>query len=412
MNLGFLNVIGVLNIFPMASKSSKKSTVKSPTVKAVSKTSKSAIRIIGSYEKLGTNSHFIPDSLPPKNPNLQFDEEMIVLYGEAMRALGQLNEMAKRLPDVERFVKAYVIKEALLSSEIEGINTTMIDVLSGGLDGQKPSKETQLVLNYSKALDAAISMVVDDKMPIVSRVILATHKILMSAENSHASPGQYRKQSVRVGNLIPPIATKVPNLISDLEKFINSNESLPALIRTALTHVQFETIHPFLDGNGRIGRLLIVLMLIADKLLISPIIYPSFFFKKNHFEYYLKLDKVRVEGDFESWVKFFLKSIIESAYDAHKRAKKIENLEQKILKKISLSKESSSAQEQQKEVLIILFKIPVISVGALQGQVNKTYNTAEKIIRKLVKQKILKEITKNKRNKIYVFENYLEILQS
>lgn len=370
------------------------------------------IRITGSYEKLGENSHFIPDPLPPKNPQFQFNAEIIELHGKAMLVLGQLNEMAKRLPDTKRFVKAYVIKEALLSSEIEGINTTMLDAMTHGLDGQKPSKETQLVLNYSKALDAAVSMVVDDKMPIVSRVILKAHKVLMSVGNSgHASPGQYRKQSVRVGNLIPPTAAKVPNLISDLEKFINKDESLPALVRAALTHVQFETIHPFLDGNGRIGRLLIVLNLIADKLLISPIIYPSFFFKKNHFEYYVKLDKVRSEGDFESWVKFFLKSIIESGEDAHKRAQEIEKLEQKILKKIFASKESSLIKEQQKEVLTILFQTPVVSIGALQKQIKKTYNTTEKMISKLVKQKILKEITKNKRNKIYVFADYLKVLQ-
>jgi Fic family protein len=224
--------------------------------------------------------YFTPHPLPPKDPELYLNGEMIQLYGEANFALGQLNEMAERLPNPERFIKAYIIKEALLSSAIEGIHTSLIDVFTQPLNEAKPNKETQLVLNYTKSLSCALQMIQEKGLPISSRVLLAAHEALMSAgEGERASPGQYRKQAVRVGSHIPPLAPKVPELMGDLEKYINGPADLPPLIKAGLVHVQFETIHPFLDGNGRIGRLLIVLMLIERGLLSIPILYPSYYFK-------------------------------------------------------------------------------------------------------------------------------------
>jgi Fic family protein len=214
------------------------------------------MRETGTYQTLGDLSYFIPHSLPPSNPPLELNAEIISLYGEASFILGQLNEMCLRLPDPKRFIKAYVIKEALLSSAIEGIHTTLVEVLTYPLGESKPNKDTQLVLNYTKALDTALHMLTVEGFPLVSRVILQAHEALMSVgEGERAAPGPFRQQSVRVGDLIPPPAPEVPRLMSGLEKYINEPSELSPLIRAGLAHAHFETIHPFLDGNGRIGRL-------------------------------------------------------------------------------------------------------------------------------------------------------------
>ena len=165
------------------------------------------MRETGAYQTLGDLKYFIPHSLPPKNPPLVFNEEILRLYGEAHFALGQLNEMSEKLPNPKRFIKAYVIKEALLSSEIEGIHTTLIEVFTEVLGGPKLSKDTQLVLNYIHALGAALKMIQDEKLPLTTRVILKAHHVLMSGgEGEKAAPGYFRKQSVRVGELVPPPA--------------------------------------------------------------------------------------------------------------------------------------------------------------------------------------------------------------
>ncbi len=370
------------------------------------------IRNTGSYEKLGNIEYFIPTPLPPKEPPLNLSSEIIEVYGEAMHGLGQLNEMAERLPDLTRFIKAYAIKEALLSSAIEGIHTTLMDVLEVPLATNKADKETQLVLNYTLALKVALDLVHTQGLPIVSRVILSAHKTLMqNGEGDKANPGQYRKQAVRVGNLIPPPASKVLDLMSDLEKFINDDNSLPPLIKAGLAHIQFETIHPFLDGNGRIGRLLIVLMLVDSGLLKAPILYPSYYFKKNHLEYYQRLDRVRTQGDFEGWIYFYLKAIKESCIDAHKRALKIEILEKELRQTILTNKPLSNMQESCLQALSILFQSPIINVTELSKRMSKSYNTTSNIISHFIDLKILENVGIKKRKKLYRFTAYINLLE-
>jgi Fic family protein len=236
------------------------------------------MRETGTYQQSGDLRYFSPYALPPANPPLHLSTETVQLLNRATFALGELNEAGKRISSKTRFIKAYVIKEALLSSAIEGIHTTLIDVFTQPAEDTKPNKQTQLVLNYTLALERAVELMQTDGFPLASRVILAAHETLMTAgDGDKAAPGTYRKQSVRVGNLVPPLATEIPTLISQLEKYINEPSELAPLIRVGLVHLQFETIHPFLDGNGRIGRLLIVLMLMQEKLLAIPILYPSFY---------------------------------------------------------------------------------------------------------------------------------------
>jgi Fic family protein len=374
-------------------------------------------RTTGNYTKLGNLNYFVPNPLPPNNPDFEFNKDLIDLYGAAMQALGQLNEMSHRIPNNSRFIKVYCLKEAIKSSAIEGINTTLIEIftkkISSTENKNKINKQTQLVLNYNKALDRAIHKVRDNDFPIVSRIILDAHKTLMSdGDGEKASPGKYRKQQVQVGNLIPPPANEIENLIANLENFINEDNSIPTLIRAGLAHVQFETIHPFLDGNGRIGRLLIVLMLIQSNILSTPILYPSTYFKKHHLEYYHRLDSVRTKGDFEGWISFYLEAIKQSADDAYKRAIAIEKLEKNLNDKIlGCELFTKNKLDQAKQVLSILFDSPAINVKNLQEELKISYNTAASIIDKFLKLDILtQQEEKKKRDKTFSFKEYLDLL--
>lgn len=370
------------------------------------------MRESGIYQNLGSVNYFIPHSLPPSNPSLELNYEMMSLYGEASFALGQLNEISLRLPNIKRFIKAYVIKEALLSSSIEGIHTTLLEVYTHTLGEGKPSKDTQLVLNYTYALDSALEILAKEELPLVTRVIMQAHKTLMEAgAGDKADPGHFRKQSVRVGDLVPPPATKIPDLMSDLEKYINTPSTIPSLIKAGLVHVQFETIHPFLDGNGRIGRLLIVLMLINDRLLNLPILYPSYYFKKHHFEYYHKLDRVRTHGDFEGWICYYLRAIRDSAIDAHKRAKDIENLEVKLKSFIKSDASFAKMRETASLTLEFMFAQPITNIPELSKNLGKAYNTVQNILNVFKTHSLVSEKIVNQRNKIYRFEPYLELLE-
>ena len=361
---------------------------------------------------LGELNYFIPHPLPPANPTLALSAELMSLYGEASFALGQLNEMSLRLPDTGRFIKAYVIKEALLSSAIEGIHTTLLEVFAASPQDSKQSKDTQLVFNYTEALDTALNMLKKDGLPLVARVILRAHAVLMSGgAGDNASPGAYRKQSVRVGTLVPPPAPEVLGLMSGLERYINEPSELPPLIRAGLAHVQFETIHPFLDGNGRIGRLLIVLMLIDSGLLNIPILYPSYYFKKHHAEYYQRLDRVRTHGDFEGWITYYLQAIKASAIDAYTRAKEIEALETMLKTMVQHDKDFAKIQDTTTRAINYLFTQPVTSIAEMSKNLGKAYNTVQNTLNLLIKHGFVTEVIIHKRNKIYRFTAYLALLE-
>ena len=371
-------------------------------------------RTTGTYETIGSINYFIPYPLPPHNPSFMMDAEITDLHIRATKQLEQLNEIIKHLPSVQRFIKAYVIKEALLSSAIEGIHTTILDIFTQPLTGVQ-SKETQLVLNYTKALETACSMVTQDNLPIASRVILKAHQQLMHIEGDEnkANPGHYRQQAVRVGNLIPTYAAKIPDLMAQLAQFINKDVSVSPLVAAGLAHVQFETIHPFLDGNGRVGRLLIVLMFIKSNLLSVPIIYPSYYFKKYRHEYYVYLDRVRTHGDFEGWITYYLTAIEESCADAYKRIKEIEKLEQHITHIISSSELFNEIEEIARKALLVLFEYPVITVEKLSQCIDKNYDGAQDILKKCLKVGILVagDTEGKQRNECYIFKKYLRILE-
>lgn len=370
------------------------------------------MRTTGIYKSLGNIKFFIPDPLPPQNPPLQLDLEIMKLHGQAMQQLGELNEMTRRVPDKTRFIKAYVNKEALLSSSIEGVDTTLRDLFTQTVVTTKPDKNTQLVMNYTKALHKSCSLIREDNLPIASRVILSAHRELMQiGEGDKANPGNYRKQTVTVGNLVPPPASEIPELMADLEKYINNDQTTPPLIKAGLTHVQFETIHPFLDGNGRIGRLLIVLMLVESGILLEPIIYPSYYFKKRRYDYYKLLDAIRTAGDFEGWIKYYLSVIRDSSADACARAKDIDLLEERIADTINKEKATRKIREAMLGTVPILFCCPVITIKELSSQLETSYNTASKIISRFVSLGFLVEQDQRKRGKLFAFEPYFEVLK-
>jgi Fic family protein len=371
------------------------------------------MRKTGTYKTIGRISYFIPKSLPPKEPPLSLSAQMIDLHGEASFALGQLNEMSRRLPGFNRFIRAYLIKEALLSSAIEGIHTTLLDVYTYPREKLKQTKDTQLVLNYINAVNDALRLMKEQNLPLVSRVLLCAHRRLLSkGESDKATPGAYRKQSVRVGDLVPPAAPDIPALMTKLEKYTNTTSSkLPILVRTGLVHVQFETIHPFLDGNGRIGRLLIVLMLIDNGLLNLPILYPSYYFKKHRLEYYQRLNQVRTQGDFEGWIKYYLQAIKYSAVDAYTRAKEIESLEKHTKQAIQDNTIFTKMKKTALIALNYLFMNPVTTITEMSHHLNKSYNAINNILDHFASLGIVTEKIIHKRNKLYQFDPYLNLLE-
>ncbi len=367
------------------------------------------MRKTGFTQTLGNTHYFIPNPLPPKDPDLSLDTQAISLYGQAMLEIGKLQEMSTNLPNRDCFIKAYVIKEAVLTSYIEGIHTTLLDVFTQPLLDTKPSKDTQLVFNYTKALYTAMQML-QQSLPITSRVILEAHSVLLE-QDGNSSPGLYRKQAVRVGDLIPAPPSNVPSLMADLEKFINEDQTLPPLIQAGLAHVQFETIHPFLDGNGRIGRLLIVLMLVQSSLLSEPILYPSYYFKKHQNEYYLRLDRVRTHGDFEGWITYYLTAIRDSSRDALKRAHDIKTLESNLRSAINDDKRFRKNKDIRLQALALLFNYPVTSISQLSQQLKLAYNTAHQIINDFLDLGIVSQDGEQKRNKVFQFKPYLSMLE-
>jgi Fic family protein len=367
-------------------------------------------REFGSFETLGETHYFMPGKIPPQNPPLVLSARCMELYGNVMHGLGKLNELSTRLRSPERFVKAYVIKEAMMSSSIEGIHTTLLDVYTQPLGQTKTNNSTQLVLNYSESLNATLSMMSD--LPISSRVIRSAHEVLMSkGAGDKSNPGEFRQQSARVGDFYPPLPNHVPQLMADLEQYINMDLTHPPLIKAAIAHLQFETIHPFLDGNGRIGRLLILLMILDNQLLSAPILYPSYHFKKRQSEYYFRLSNGNLKGEFEEWIEFYLEVLEHSAKDAYLRALEIEQLETDIMDIFQSSKKYHRFFNVAVVAVPFLFEQPVFSITQLAGHLKRTYNATQKFLSILLDSNIVLTDPEKKQNRLFQFKPYLDILE-
>ncbi|MBW2713160.1 MAG: Fic family protein [Deltaproteobacteria bacterium] len=358
---------------------------------------------------------FVPPALPPA-PSLKLDK----LYGlldQANRALGRLDGVTSILPDTPLFLYMYVRKEALLSSQIEGTQSSLSDLLLFESDEAQgvPLDDVQEVSNYVAAMNFGLERLRDD-MPLSNRLIREIHEVLLAkGRGSTKQPGEFRRSQNWIGGSRPGNATYVPpphdmleDCMGDLEAFIHSEEvDLPFLIKAALVHVQFESIHPFLDGNGRLGRLLITFLLCMEGALKEPILYLSLYFKKHRQYYYELLQRVREKGDWEAWLEFFLEGVKETSDQAADTAKQILELFKTDQQKIEgLGRPATSALRVHQH----LQSKPILSVPAAVNALNLSAPTVRKSINHLIDLGIVRETTGKQRNRLFVYSGYLDIL--
>lgn len=355
---------------------------------------------------------FCPASLPPQ---IEIDKEMYSLLISATKSLTTLNVLSARIPNISLFISMYVRKEALLSSQIEGTQATLEDILDPVIDVDV-NQDVSDVINYIKATDYALNRL--KELPLCNRLIKETHAVLMSGvRGQEKNPGEFRKSQNWIGasvstiknaRYIPPNPVDMVEAMSDLEEYINSEDDLDVLIKAALIHYQFETIHPFLDGNGRIGRLLITLFLIDKKVLNYPSLYISYYLKINHIEYYDRMSEVRNKDNYEQWIKFFLRSINETCIDSIDTIYKLEELHNNNLNKIeTLGRASITA----KLLFEYIEKNPIIDVSKTAKDLNLAFSTISSSIKHLVNCGILTQINKTNRNRIFIYEKYVNILK-
>jgi len=342
------------------------------------------------------------------------DPTINALLESANRALGELNAFSLIVPDIDLFIEMHVVKEAQTSSRIEGTQTGMDEALMSE-DQIQPEKRNDWreVRNYVDAVNSAIAEL--QTLPLSNRLLRQTHEILMrGVRGENKQPGEFRTSQNWIGGssltdavFIPPHPQGVPELMSDLEKFWHDDSvTVPHLIRLAISHYQFETIHPFLDGNGRIGRLLVPLYLVSNGLLAKPSLYLSDFFERNRASYYDALMRVRVSNDMIHWVRFFLRGVAETATKGRDVFREILTLrtdaEHKIL---SLGRRAPNARQ----ALTLLYKKPMLNAGDLEKALEISQPTANSLLRDLIRLGLLKEVTGAARHRLYVFETYLEL---
>ncbi len=357
---------------------------------------------------------FIPHNL--KDLKINIDDDMNRLINRAYLLLGRLDGMAITLPDIDLFVSMYVQKEAVISSQIEGTQASLVDVLQKDRKNEK-IKDTEEIVNYIKATNYAFKRLND--LPLCMRLIKETHAVLLSnVRGEEKMPGEFRKSQNWIGHagstlqnasFIPPAPNEMDICLSDLEKYMHEETVISNLIKIALIHYQFETIHPFLDGNGRMGRLLIILFLKEQGLIEYPVLYLSYFFKKNRSKYYELLNNVRIKGDFEEWVKFFIEGICEISEDAIISIQKIVELKKNDTEKIrSLTKGNIS---NLLSVYDYLLKHPFIEADDVKDLLDLSKPTINKILDNLTELGILELVDEEKkRYRQYVYKKYVDIL--
>ncbi len=354
---------------------------------------------------------FYPSPLPPA---LTMDEEMIARLLTANKHLVSLENIVSQIPSIQLFISMYVRKEALMSSQIEGTQTTLEDVLDPHI-AENANRDVADVINYVKATEYAIKRL--KTLPLCNRLIREAHAVLMqNVRGQDKNPGEFRHSQNWIGGqgstlknarYIPPNTVDMQECISDLEKYMNSDDNLDDLIRAALIHYQFETIHPFLDGNGRIGRLLITLFLMQKNVLSSPALYISYFLKKNRIEYYDRMTEVRTKGNYEQWVKFFLQAVAESAEDATLTILQLKNLHDKNITLIQSLKRSKNALR----LFEYLEKNPIIDIKKTAQALDLSYNTVASAVNTLIEQGVLTLTNPTQRNRTFSYTEYLNILR-
>lgn len=359
---------------------------------------------------------FIPYPLPPEPP-LQFDAKRQQLLERATVALGRLDSITLLLPEPHLFLYAYVRREAVLSSQIEGTQSSLAQLLLFELEEAPgaPLDDVVEVSNYVAALDHGLKRL-KEGFPLSNRLIREMHAVLLSSgRGSERSPGEFRRTQnwiggTRPGNahFVPPPPDYLEDCMANLERFLHGEGNpYPALIKAALAHVQFETIHPFLDGNGRIGRLLIAFILHHDQLLSQPLLYLSLYFKQHRAEYYRLLDLVRAEGDWESWLDFFLEGVEQTATNAVVTAQRLLALFRQDEQAIQRSQRTASTALR---VFRVLCERPLVTVNQVCRRAQLSFPAAARALETLGSLNIVRETTGQRRNRVFAYQKYLEIL--
>ena len=369
----------------------------------------------GSWKQQYQYKSFSPSFI---NHTFTWDDPMInTLLEEATRALSKLDAYTMIVPNVDIFIKMHITKEANTSSKIEGTQTNIDEVLMSK-ENIAPEKrdDWQEVQNYIRAMSEAVVEL--ENLPLSNRLIKQTHKTLLSNVRGETKmPGEFRTSQNWIGgsnlnnaSYIPPHHLEVADLMGDLELFLHNEEiHVPHLIKIAIAHYQFETIHPFLDGNGRIGRLLITLYLISKGLLTKPSLYLSDFFERNKGSYYDSLTMVRASSDLTAWIKFFLTAIIETAQSGEKTFENILMLKEEMDEVIiSFGKKAQNASK----LINMLYQNPIITINEVAHKLNVARNTASTLIYEFEQRGILVEFTGNQRNKVFIFDNYLKLFDN
>jgi Fic family protein len=359
---------------------------------------------------------FQPTPLPPEPPLTQ-DEELTYLLGQATHAVGKLSGVAAIIPDPDLFVYLYVRKEALLSSQIEGTQCSLEDILNPDAefisDTSKP-QDIEEVSNYVKAMNQGLGRPAD--LPVSTRLIKEIHATLMlGVRGSGKTPGEFRRSQNWIGRpgatlmtaeFVPPPPEDVDSLMSELEKFIHHTNRMPPLIKAALIHAQFETIHPFLDGNGRLGRLLITFLLVHWQVLGKPLLYISYYFKAHRTEYYARLMDIRLRGDWEAWIKFFLRAVYESAEMGTQSATEIHKLMTADRAKIQVENVSPTTLQ----IYTQFCREPILTNSILVTRLESSKPTVQRALEYLQKFGIIMEVSGKQRRRRYAYQAYLDIL--
>ena len=367
----------------------------------------------GHYESGYGYKYFVPNMIDEEW--YWTDPAINKLLEKAAIKLGELNSFSKLVPNLDLFIQLHVTKEAVVSSSIEGTQTRMDEALLPEAEVQPERRnDWKEVNNYIIALNEAIDEL--DRLPISSRLIKSIHKILLnSVRGEHKLPGEFRKSQNWIGGnsladakFIPPHHNYVDKLMSDLEKFLNNDYvSVQALIKIAIAHYQFETIHPFLDGNGRIGRLLITLFLVKERILDAPLLYLSSYFEQRKDLYYDNLNNIRVKNDMLHWIKYFLVGVEQTATKAVETLSSMITLKGEIEDRIR----SSYGKRSTNAIILLhaLFKSPFLTIEQASGVCGVTYKAANDLVRLMEKDNILREMTGQSRNRLFVFDAYLSL---
>ena len=380
-----------------------------------------AIRITGTYENTTvvgeTVRAFIPHTLPPRKPPLQIQGKLADLHADALAALSRLTIAGGMVPSTNWFLYGFVRKEAVISSQIEGTQATLEDVLTFEATHQSDHlADVEEICNYVEALSYARSELAKPKgLPLCTRMLCAIHEHLMrGVRGADKQPGIIRASQNWIGGnrpgtarFVPPPPLAVPDALAALERWIHEKDTLPPLVRAGLAHVQFETIHPFLDGNGRVGRLLIAILLEHWGLLTTPLLYLSLAFKKHRQDYYRHLMEVRTKGDWEGWMAFFLRCVCESAKDGTQSAQRLFAILGKDQKIVI---EHPTATVIAIRLFHLLPEHPIVTVSSTMDLLNTTKPTASKAMDVLRQVGILHEITGKRRDRVYAYRAYLSVL--